>query len=130
VALSYDEIADILKIIDSSSCDELIVDTGDMKLVVRRNNAGGAHSVQDDAPAIASRAAEPVMPVSQPTNEWTPHCPVSKQAAIENAQTQLSYATIRSPLSGKTAFRHRGSAVEAGFGPLVYLYAPVPKWSV
>jgi membrane fusion protein, multidrug efflux system len=27
------------------------------------------------------------------------------QAAIENAQTQLSYATIRSPLSGKTGFR-------------------------
>lgn len=27
------------------------------------------------------------------------------QAAIENAQTQLDYATIRSPLSGKTGFR-------------------------
>ena len=43
VALTYDEIAEILKIIDSSSCDELIVETGDMKLVVRRNSAGGAH---------------------------------------------------------------------------------------
>ena len=39
MSLSYDEIAEILKLIDSSSCDELIVETGDMKLVVRRNGA-------------------------------------------------------------------------------------------
>ena len=37
VSLSYDEIAEIIKLIDSSSCDELVVETGDMKLVVRRN---------------------------------------------------------------------------------------------
>ena len=39
MSLRYDEIAEILKIIDSSSCDELIVETGDVKLVVRRNGA-------------------------------------------------------------------------------------------
>ena len=46
MALSYDEIAEILKIIDGSSCDELVVDTGDMKLVVRRNSAGGGHGLR------------------------------------------------------------------------------------
>jgi len=39
VSLTYDEISEILKLIDNSSCDELIVETGDMKLVVRRNGA-------------------------------------------------------------------------------------------
>lgn len=39
MTLTYDEIAEILKLIDNSSCDELIVETGDMKLVVRRNSA-------------------------------------------------------------------------------------------
>jgi acetyl-CoA carboxylase biotin carboxyl carrier protein len=39
VSLTYDEIAEIIKLIDSSSCDELIVETGDIKLVVRRNGA-------------------------------------------------------------------------------------------
>ena len=43
MGLSYDEIAEIVKIIDGSSCDELIVETGDVKLVVRRNN-GAAYS--------------------------------------------------------------------------------------
>ena len=40
MSLSYDDIAEILKIIDASSCDELIVETGDLKLVLRRNGAG------------------------------------------------------------------------------------------
>ncbi len=39
MSLTYDEIAEIIKLIDSSSCDELIVETGDIKLVVRRNGA-------------------------------------------------------------------------------------------
>lgn len=41
MSLQFDEIAEILKIIDSSSCDEVIVDTGDIKLVVRRNGVTG-----------------------------------------------------------------------------------------
>jgi acetyl-CoA carboxylase biotin carboxyl carrier protein len=55
VALSYDEIAEILKIIDGSSCDELIVDTGDVKLVVRRNSAGAAQLIADDVADAAAR---------------------------------------------------------------------------
>jgi acetyl-CoA carboxylase biotin carboxyl carrier protein len=51
VSLKYEEVAEILKIIDSSSCDELIVETGDIKLVVRRNSAPG-----HVAPALAASA--------------------------------------------------------------------------
>ena len=47
MSLSYDEIAEIIKLIDSSSCDELVVETGDMKLVVRRNGVprGGCRRI-------------------------------------------------------------------------------------
>ena len=41
MSLRYEEVAEILKIIDSSSCDEVIVETGDIKLVVRRNASPG-----------------------------------------------------------------------------------------
>lgn len=51
--LKYEEIAEIMKIIDSSSCDELIVETGDVKLVVRRNGGGGASPVIE-RPAVAA----------------------------------------------------------------------------
>ncbi|MGH6705145.1 MAG: acetyl-CoA carboxylase biotin carboxyl carrier protein [Bradyrhizobium sp.] len=59
MSLSYEDVAEILKIIDSSSCDEVIVETGDIKLVVRRNtapgHAGPAAERAGVAPAIAAR---------------------------------------------------------------------------
>lgn len=58
MSLSYEDVAEILKIIDSSSCDELIVETGDIKLVVRRNTAPGyvapAAERAGPGPAIAA----------------------------------------------------------------------------
>jgi acetyl-CoA carboxylase biotin carboxyl carrier protein len=57
VSLRYDEVAEILKIIDSSSCDELIVETGDLKLVVRRNAA----------PNYVAPAAERTVPAPSAT---------------------------------------------------------------
>jgi len=90
VALSYDEIAEILKIIDGSSCDELVVDTGDMKLVVRRNSAGGARATQDhliqdhvtqNPPTVTPReisAAAAAPPVS-PTAASAPAAPSSNR---------------------------------------------------
>ncbi len=59
MSLLYEEIAEILKAIDSSSCDELVVETGDIKLAVRRNGAGNAPLPvrEPSAPATASAAA-------------------------------------------------------------------------
>lgn len=61
MSLTYDEIAEIIKLIDSSSCDELIVETGDIKLVVRRNGAtpGAAaeYVERGSAPVTVSPAA-------------------------------------------------------------------------
>ena len=55
MSLTYEEVAEILKIIDGSSCDELIVETGEIKLVVRRNAAAG-HA----APAAERAGSAPV----------------------------------------------------------------------
>ncbi len=71
LSLRFEEIAEILKAIDSSSCDELVVETGDIKLVVRRNGAGGAPAAAREfsAPAASSvassaRPATPAAPAS------------------------------------------------------------------
>jgi len=61
VSLTYDEIAEIIKLIDSSSCDELVVETGDIKLVVRRNGASAGAAAEyverGSAPVTVSAAA-------------------------------------------------------------------------
>lgn len=62
MSLSYDDIAELLKIIDGSSCDELIVETGDLKLVVRRNGAGSAYSPSHDIVTPVARTPSPPGP--------------------------------------------------------------------
>ena len=49
MALSYDEISEIFKIIDESSCDEFVLETGDIKLVVRRRESEPGAEEDDDA---------------------------------------------------------------------------------
>ena len=62
MSLTYDEIAEIIKLIDSSSCDELVVETRDIKLVVRRNGASAgaaAEYVERGSAPVAVSAAAP-----------------------------------------------------------------------
>ena len=56
--LSYKDISEILKIIDSSNCEELVLEVGDTKLVVQRN--GGSTSAPRIAAATAPGALQPV----------------------------------------------------------------------
>jgi acetyl-CoA carboxylase biotin carboxyl carrier protein len=127
VALSYDEIAEILKIIDGSSCDELVVDTGDMKLVVRRNSAGGAYVPQDDRPAVAPPPAAPVMPPAQPGNRpsasTTTANKTADKTAAKIAATGRHQAEVVAPMVGTfyrapapdaPAFVEIGDAVRKG----------------
>ncbi len=109
MSLNYDEIAEILKIIDSSSCDEVIVETGDVKLVVRRNGATGA------APSVASTAAPaaPASAVAQPVGQ-------SAAVRVEAAAGQIAVTApmvgtfYRAPSPDAPPFVEIGSIVEAG----------------
>jgi acetyl-CoA carboxylase biotin carboxyl carrier protein len=57
--LSHKEIAEILKIIDASNCEELVVEMDDVRLVVRRGGAGGGvEASYSDGQKRVSGAAE------------------------------------------------------------------------
>lgn len=102
MALSYDEIAEILKIIDGSSCDELVVDTGDMKLVVRRNSAGGAHVQHDDRPVVAPLPTAPVAPppAAQSRNRRSAGADIPDKASVKIAATTLAQVEVAAPMVG------------------------------
>jgi acetyl-CoA carboxylase biotin carboxyl carrier protein len=55
MTLSYDDVQNILKIIDGSALEEVHLEIGDLKLVVRRHGAPGA--ALPGAPVVASRTA-------------------------------------------------------------------------
>jgi acetyl-CoA carboxylase biotin carboxyl carrier protein len=125
VALSYDEIAEILKIIDGSSCDELVVDTGDMKLVVRRNSAGGAHVPHDDRPVAAPLPAAPVAPPSpaaQSSNRPSAPADVPARAPAKITATTPAQVEVAAPMVGTF---YRAPAPDAP--PFVEIGAAVRK---
>lgn len=109
MALNYDDIAEILKIIDGSSCDELIVETGDMKLVIRRNAAGGGHTASHESAtgsiAVASAAALSVVPAQAPAAK------ASHQIEITAPMVGTFY---RAPSPDAPPFVEVGSTVRKG----------------
>jgi len=116
VALSYDEIAEILKIIDGSSCDEVIVDTGDVKLVVRRNSAGAAHVVQaDDAPVITSHPPAAPPPAAASTTPSSPSATALAKAPHHAEVVAPMVGTFyRAPAPDAPPFVEIGSTVREG----------------
>jgi acetyl-CoA carboxylase biotin carboxyl carrier protein len=113
VALNYDDIAEILKIIDGRSCDELTVETGDMKLVIRRNAASGGHTASHESAtgsiAVASAAAPSVLPAQAPT---------VKAAAKASHQIEITAPMVgtfyRAPSPDAPPFVEVGSIVRKG----------------
>ena len=112
MALNYDDIAEILKIIDGSSCDELIVETGDMKLVIRRNAAGGGHAASLDS-ASGSIAVASAAPQAAPSV-------VAPATGLAKAPHQIEVVApmvgtfYRAPSPDAPPFVEIGSAVRKG----------------
>ncbi len=118
MGLRYDEISEILKIIDSSSCDEFVLETNDIKLVVRRHGADG--SVPSAAPSVApapARAPAPSPQSSQP-QQASAAAPQAATAQVGAGQTVVTAPMVgtfyRAPSPTEPPFVEVGSVVKAG----------------
>jgi acetyl-CoA carboxylase biotin carboxyl carrier protein len=61
MTLQYEEVAEILKIIDSSNCDEISIETPEIKLFVRRSGVGGPETLRSPS----GPAAAPSVPATK-----------------------------------------------------------------
>ena len=119
VSLSYEVIAEILKIIDSSSCEELIVETGDMKLVVRRNGAGGTDARHAAAPVAVQRQPAPAA-APPPAAPATPQPAAAPARAAAAAPHQIEVVApmvgtfYRAPAPDVPPFVEIGGVVRKG----------------
>jgi acetyl-CoA carboxylase biotin carboxyl carrier protein len=126
MGLNYDEISEILKLIDGSSCDEFVLETEDIKLVVRRrskNEPASSVDVARSRPVQSSPAAlSPVLsatPASATTEPGVPPTPSSVPSAAEQAGLHVVRAPMvgtfyRSPSPGASPFVEVGSKVAKG----------------
>lgn len=104
MTLRYDQVADLIKIVDSSACEELILETADLKLVVRRGRAGGP---------------EPAPPVPAPTSSAPHQAPVASSARPE---TTIAASPPSSPAATRGARGHEMRAPMVG----TFYRAPSP----
>lgn len=113
MSLTYDEIAEIIKLIDSSSCDELVVETGDIKLVVRRNGASAGAAAE-----YVERGSAPV--TVSPAAPRKARAAAPKVAAADAAAGQIEVAApmvgtfYRAPNPEARAFVDVGDVVGVG----------------
>lgn len=115
MSLSFDEVAEILKVIDASDVEELVLEIGEVRLVVRRGGAGRATT--DVAPAAAPTPA-PAPAASTPATA-VPGTPPAPPVAPPEAGAQAVEApsvgrAYRRPAPEEPPFVEEGQRVEAG----------------
>ena len=103
MSLSYKEVAEILQIIDASSCEEVVLELENTRLVVRR---GGASSETGTSAPAAKRAA----PVER---ESAPAAPNQVAAPAVAPGSDAHGVVVKSPMAG--TFYSRPSPDEAAF---------------
>ena len=97
MALSYREVAEILKIIDASACEELILELEGTKLVVRRGQAGNGDAGMAGNPGPVS--TDSVSSSTGAAATPAPAAPVTKQAAAEKRRED-GLVEMRAPMIG------------------------------
>ena len=114
--LNYDEVADLIRIIDGSGCDELILETAELKLVLRRGRAGA----QPEPAAQLEHRAPSTVPSPRPAQ---PAAGADAPAAPGDGKAGEGETVVRAPMVGTfyrspspeaASFVEAGSVVEAG----------------
>ncbi len=119
MSLTYEDVQEILKIIDQSSTKEIHIEVDDFKLIVRKRDADGS-------PAAAMPVAAPAAPPAA-TSEPPAASPAPADAATEPAtvsappsdtavalNSPLSGTFYRAPAPGADPFVEEGDEVKSG----------------
>lgn len=115
MTLTYGEVADILKIVEASSLDEVVLELGDTKLIVRRGGAAGAAT-----PALASSAAPVARAAANPAAaaQTAPQPSAVSASSLQTASTEIRAPMVgtfyRKPSPSDPVFIDVGSTVKAG----------------
>ncbi len=92
--LSFKDVAEILKIVDASDCEEVILEVEGTRLVVRKGQNNGAASTSSVGASTTAAPASAEQPVPAQSTEGT------SDAATVNIDDGL--VAVRSPMVGTT----------------------------
>lgn len=100
MALSYKEVAEILKMVDASDCQEVVLEVEGTKLVVRRGAAGAAAVTTAPAPAPAAPPASAPVPPAAEAAAPAPTAPAPTTAAPQQPAAAEGQTIVRAPMVG------------------------------
>lgn len=89
MALTYKDVADIIKIIDASNCDEVIIELAETKIVVRR----GARAATDASVATPTHQSTQAIPLTGPKLAATANTPPVHPPEVDAS-------VVRAPMTG------------------------------
>jgi acetyl-CoA carboxylase biotin carboxyl carrier protein len=109
MTLRYEEIAEILKIIDSSNCDEVSIETGEIKLFVRRTGAG-----ETTRPPSGGEPVRPAAATEAKTGSPSPAGTIVLAAGQCEITAPMVGTFYRAPSPETPPFVEIGSVVKKG----------------
>ncbi len=111
MSLTYREVAEILKVIDASNCDEVVLEIAGTRLVVRRSISGASGHEQNAMPSAVTMPPA-LAPAPHATSTTAPAAPIKSRAAAADATSPGAHE-VRAPMVG--TFYRRPSPQEATF---------------
>ncbi len=117
--LRYEDVAEVLRVIESSSCEELVLDTADFKIVVRRRTAEataiGRTEDKGPQPAPVARLdnSSASLMSAVPSRASTKSV-VDAAAGLKAIRAPMVGTFFRASGPGKPPFVEVGSVVEKG----------------
>jgi acetyl-CoA carboxylase biotin carboxyl carrier protein len=112
MTLRYEEVAEILKIIDSSNCDEISIETPEIKLFLRRSAVGSPETMRSpNGPAVPQSG-----PASEIKDETSP--PADGKIALAAGRFEITAPMVgtfyRAPSPEASPFVEIGGVVSKG----------------
>ena len=107
MTLTAKEVAEITRLLEESSFDELRLEIDGLKLHLRRGAAVAAQPVPDTAAAVVAVPVAPVAPDSAPTSR------AGDDVHLQDVPAPMLGTFYRSPKPGEPPFVEVGSPVEA-----------------
>jgi acetyl-CoA carboxylase biotin carboxyl carrier protein len=101
MTITYEDVQNILKIIDSSALEEVHLELGDFKLVVRRRGAAGVPPAIGQSPPASGLAPTPARATSGGTDSAAAPARENARPAAPSASTPRAHGVeIKAPMVG------------------------------
>jgi acetyl-CoA carboxylase biotin carboxyl carrier protein len=115
VTLTAQDVADITRLLEESSFDELYLELDGLKLTLRRQGAGGTPAAPATPQPASQSTADPtpgaVLP-SPPSGPAPAASPAAPQGTVQNVVAPLLGTFYRAPKPGSAPFVETGSQVK------------------